>query len=714
MRRFRAATGSIRVRLSLAPVISFECVLMREGTWVPLLDGRDLAEKNNVLARLLPIFDYIPGDKSPPPAPKHTNAASRPRAPRIAAANRRPVAAAPMPPPEETSSFVAVNQPVAQSFSQEQYAVPHGYQPYDEESVAQESIAESSAAEDDFIQSQNLGKRKRTQDASALTMSEQEHIMYGDALLDYFMTVGDGPAATKAAAPVPPRNFQVNRAIDNQGNTALHWACAMGDLDIIRDLINRGAEIHCLSSKDETPLIRAVLFTNNFERNTMPELAELLKETISFRDWFGATVFNHLAQATRSKGKWKSSRYYGQVLIEKLREMVSPREVNHTLCSQDSNGDTAALTAAKHGCLKLATLLISYCPECGDIPNKQGETANEILMMISHHIHKLDSVDDQDDEVDRHFMEHSSQTASPSNSRHYATYAAQHAGALAQRVGGIMDEVGSRLFRAYGQAPRRRYTVDGHSSDADDEEPNAEANQNDKPTFDDLRVRSNDDPQAMIKKIDQERATLKEHADHLTKHDARFEPFSDVTSKWTKVRSHHEDVMERLQRVELHRRCKRLKVLQPKLFPAARVEDGKFVVDTMASQLDLMRTGFMLKRMFAARRGLVTELIHQRSDTGAPAHMDSHRKLVCLATGMKEDEVDPMAPGIADALEFEKRLRSIEASRQNNGAVNTEICMGMDVVGVPNGSTNANTSVSANVNATVNADGKANGATDGV
>ena len=235
-----------------------------------------------------------------------------------------------------------------------------------------------------------------------------------------------------------------------------------------------------------------------------------------------------------------------------------------------------------------------------------------------------------------------------------------------------MDEAGNRLFRAYGQAPRRRYTVDTHSSDADDEGPETD-NPNDRPIFDDLRVRSNDDPQAMIKKIDQERATLKEHADNLTKHDARFEPFANVTSRWATVRSTHEDVMERLQRVELHKRCKRLKASQPEV-PAG----------TLASKRDLIQTAFKLRRMVAARRDLLTELIHQRSDTGAPAHMDSHRKLVCLATGMKEDEVDPMAPGIADALEFEKRLRSIEASRQNGTAnVNAEICMDVDVTGVP-------------------------------
>jgi hypothetical protein len=56
-----------------------------QGTWVPLHEGRVLAERNKVLDKLAPILDYIPGDRSPPPAPKHATASSnRPKVPRAA------------------------------------------------------------------------------------------------------------------------------------------------------------------------------------------------------------------------------------------------------------------------------------------------------------------------------------------------------------------------------------------------------------------------------------------------------------------------------------------------------------------------------------------------------------------------------------------------------------------------------------------------------
>lgn len=68
-----------------------ECSSREEkGTWVPLAEGRILAERNGVLDKLLPIFDFVPGDRSPPPAPKHATAASnKPKTSRQSAAARR-------------------------------------------------------------------------------------------------------------------------------------------------------------------------------------------------------------------------------------------------------------------------------------------------------------------------------------------------------------------------------------------------------------------------------------------------------------------------------------------------------------------------------------------------------------------------------------------------------------------------------------------------
>ncbi len=50
-----------------------------QGTWIPLDHGEALARRNNVFDRLQLILEFVPGDVSPPPAPRHT---SKPKVPR--------------------------------------------------------------------------------------------------------------------------------------------------------------------------------------------------------------------------------------------------------------------------------------------------------------------------------------------------------------------------------------------------------------------------------------------------------------------------------------------------------------------------------------------------------------------------------------------------------------------------------------------------------
>lgn len=91
MRKYKVDMESIKVRNIKVPSVYPTSLTRLSGTWVPLHDGRDLAQRNGVLEKLRPIFDYVPGNESPPQAPKHTTAASnKPKIPKAVAAPRRP------------------------------------------------------------------------------------------------------------------------------------------------------------------------------------------------------------------------------------------------------------------------------------------------------------------------------------------------------------------------------------------------------------------------------------------------------------------------------------------------------------------------------------------------------------------------------------------------------------------------------------------------
>ncbi|KAI4241703.1 MAG: hypothetical protein LQ352_007395, partial [Teloschistes flavicans] len=359
MRKYRGAMESIRVGFTGSGLKSISDESPNPGTWVPLHEGRLLAERNGVLGKLLPLFDYIPGPISPPQAPKHQTAASNkgPKQPRISKINRQH-----MPPPSQISEdpYDGISAQLD-----------------DDDSIDRSEIgSETFIGDDDMTYSQQTASRKRKR-APEASLLEHQHTIYADALLDYFM-LSESDHQYRHEPPEPPAGFMVNRPIDDQGHTALHWGAAMGDIETIRMFINRGARIDVPNVRGETPMIRAVLFTNNYEKETMPKLVEILLETIMQHDRYGATVLHHVAMTTTATSRKKSARYYLNVLLTRLADLLSPQDFARFLESRDNRGDTAIHIAARHGARKLVRLFLARGVSV-DILNNNNETAQEIM-----------------------------------------------------------------------------------------------------------------------------------------------------------------------------------------------------------------------------------------------------------------------------------------------------------------------------------------------
>ncbi|KAL9592617.1 MAG: hypothetical protein Q9179_006543, partial [Wetmoreana sp. 5 TL-2023] len=330
-----------------------------QGTWVPLHEGRLLAERNGVLGKLLPLFDFIPGPNSPPQAPKHQTAASikGPRIPKQPQVKRQN-----MPPPSQ--------------MSEDQYDGISA-QLNDDESMGRSDIgSESFIGEEDMMYGQQSGPRKRKR-GPEVSLLDSQHTIYADTLLDYFM-LSENDRHYRLDPPQPPEGFMVNRPIDDQGHTALHWGAAMGDIETIRMFINRGARIDAPNVRGETPLIRAVLFTNNYEKETMPRLVDILLDTIMQQDRYGATVLHHVAMTTKSGSRKKSARYYLNVLLTRLGDLLNPQDFARFLEIRDDNGDTAVHILARENARKCVRIFLARGVNV-EIPNNNNETAAEIL-----------------------------------------------------------------------------------------------------------------------------------------------------------------------------------------------------------------------------------------------------------------------------------------------------------------------------------------------
>ena len=179
----------------------------------------------------------------------------------------------------------------------------------------------------------------------------------------------------------PPPDFNVNEIIDDEAHTAFHWAAAMGDLQVLDLLLRAGADITQVNARGETPLMRAVLFTNNYDRKSFPRLVEMLRSTIPHTDKFRSSVFHHIAATTLSRNKCIAARYYADVLLQKMAEIYPMSDIAVQLNGQDQEGDTALTIAARNGAKKLIRSLLAYNTN-PHIPNAQGQTADELIVEV--------------------------------------------------------------------------------------------------------------------------------------------------------------------------------------------------------------------------------------------------------------------------------------------------------------------------------------------
>ena len=170
--------------------------------------------------------------------------------------------------------------------------------------------------------------------------------------------------------PSPPADLDVDLIIDDQGHTALHWAAALSRIQILKLLVEKGAQVKKLNNMGESALVRAVLVTNNYDNQTFPELLTILADAIPLVDNKHRTVLHHIAFTAGIKGRSPAAKYYMECVLERIGLM--PGGFFATLIDiQDKHGDTALNIAARFGTRNLVEQLLDIGAS-PDIENKAG------------------------------------------------------------------------------------------------------------------------------------------------------------------------------------------------------------------------------------------------------------------------------------------------------------------------------------------------------
>lgn len=236
---------------------------------------------------------------------------------------------------------------------------------------------------DEFSRSSN---KLETTPSSYQTQNSNGNIMicdneliaaqYGRKLLDYFMAPEEDDIPDYLIHP--PEGFNINHVIDDEGHTAFHWACSMGNLKIIIALLDAGANMQAVNLLGQTPLMRTVMFTNSYDLRSFAKIVELLRSTILLQDNSQRTVLHHISESTSPRSKLSSARYYTEIFLSKLSEIETMSLVESFVNRVDSKGDTALHIAARNEAKKCVKVLTSYNAST-KIPNNSGFTAQDYI-----------------------------------------------------------------------------------------------------------------------------------------------------------------------------------------------------------------------------------------------------------------------------------------------------------------------------------------------
>lgn len=452
--------------------------------------------------------------------------------------------------------------------------------------------------------------------------------MYADSLLDYFIVCGGDLPASDLTPPALPPNFQVDRPIDNQNHTALHWAAAMGDLEMVKSFLDLGANMRARNVRGETPIIRAVIFTNNFEKDTMPKMVKLFQKALQDRDNFGGTIFHHAAALTFSHIKKQGARYYLDILLNMFSEITSQQDFFNFLNAKDQSGDTALHIVARNNAKKCVRALLGR-GAASDIANKQDETADKILHRAHgrrSQRHDFTSSSPVQPELLLMNTNELSRSIKPPvfpKSTHYETQSAQ---SFSSSFTAILPDKGLQVALALETCVQDK--------EADLEEAN--------------RLLLNN-----IAERDQvRRETLafseRSHAEHDGSDDDQ-----ELIDEEIRLKATNESLLEQRQHMSLHQEVRSEEQNLPISAHQDRTKTNGESVDSLELERKL-QAAQMLAESQNQRRLDVTELVQAQARAGMSEKGETYKRLIASTMVISADEVTNMVPELLEVLETSK------------------------------------------------------------
>jgi ankyrin repeat protein len=210
----------------------------------------------------------------------------------------------------------------------------------------------------------------------AVAATEPSSERHRTAIMALFLNTSSNPGQESMFLhSILPPDFDIDLILDEKGHTALHWAAALANINLLTLLIQKGAQMDRLNFAGESALIRSIMVTHNFDRQCFLDLLTILKDTILIADKKNRTVLHHICLTASTKGKSQPSYYYMQCLLEFIAKSAYDEAMSSQLVHSDSQmslgnrfasflnsvdfcGDTAVNIAARLGNRQLFDMLV--------------------------------------------------------------------------------------------------------------------------------------------------------------------------------------------------------------------------------------------------------------------------------------------------------------------------------------------------------------------
>ena len=496
---------------------------------------------------------------------------------------------------------------------------------------------------------------------------------YSQDLLDYFVQ----PKVEELPNVLlhPPSDFNVNAPIDDEGHTALHWASAMGRLNVVQILCDMNANIFTANNEDQIPLVRSIMFTNNFDNQCFENLITYLRPSITHRNKDGRTVFHQIAIMTSHRSKWNASRYYLDVLIKDLLggnpapSVETMTRLRQVLDYQDVNGDTAVTICARNQARKFCRALMRVGVDI-QIPNAHGRTAEEYIQEYeSQRAQKRLLRNGIGPPATNSNITSYGRIASPAQNPTYPVHAAAASLGNTTSTGAFASaqRTHPRAFQTYVSESAIRATQKIIPQMTEHLEALAAS-------FDaELVDKEADLTQAkhLLSSMEGEIETSRTALLEMTKMFAEVDPASSTSEDVVAV---GEGVLTRL-RERVESATTKLKMVVERaqardLALAVQLEESAIQDTTeVKNSEEQMALANELTKLQAERRSLVDRIVDIYANTGCGEKMAGYRRLISLSVGQRPDQVDGLLEQLYQLFMEEEAQQQ---QQQQQSAVETE------------------------------------------